>query len=317
MSTGRGDTLRPRLYFAAPALWPAYREPLTRALAEAGIAAELSDTAPDPDAVDYIVYAPGGPVTDFSVFRNARAVLSLWAGVERIVGNPTLTMPLCRMVDPSLTQGMVEYVVGHALRFHLGMDRYRQDGVWRNALVPPIAAERPVTVLGLGELGAACATALAGLGFPVTGWSRSPKAVEGITCVSGEDALPEALAGAQILVALLPATPATDRLMNADRLARLPEGACLINPGRGSLIDDEALIAALDGGRLAQAVLDVFRIEPLPPEHPFWAHPRITVTPHVAADTRAETASRVIAENVRRGEAGEPFLHRVDRARGY
>lgn len=317
MSTGRGDTLRPRLYFAAPALWPAYREPLTRALAEAGIAAELSDTAPDPEAVDYIVYAPGGPVTDFSPFRNARAVLSLWAGVERIVGNPTLTMPLCRMVDPSLTQGMVEYVVGHALRFHLGMDRYRQDGVWRNALVPPIAAERPVTVLGLGELGAACATALAGLGFPVTGWSRSPKAVEGITCLSGEDALPEALARAQILVTLLPATPATDRLMNADRLARLPEGACLINPGRGSLIDDAALIAALDGGRLAHAVLDVFRIEPLPPEHPFWAHPRITVTPHVAADTRAETASRVIAENVRRGEAGEPFLHRVDRARGY
>ncbi len=317
MSIGRGKDMTLHIYFAAPKLWADYREPLRHALAEAGIDAELADSAPDPEAVDYIVLAPGGPVKDFRPFTRARAVLSLWAGVERIVGNPTLTMPLCRMVDPALTQGMVEYVAGHALRFHLGMDRYRQDGVWRNDLVPPLAGERPVTVLGLGELGAACGRALAGLGFPVTGWSRSPKHVAGITCLSGEAALPEALARAQILVTLLPATPQTDRLVDAGRLALLPEGACLINPGRGSLIDDEALIAALDSGRLGHAVLDVFRTEPLPPGHPFWSHARITVTPHVAADTRAATASRVIAENVRRGEAGEPFLHRVDRARGY
>jgi glyoxylate/hydroxypyruvate reductase A len=122
---------------------------------------------------------------------------------------------------------------------------------------------------------------------------------------------------AEILGTLLPATPETARLLDAERLALLPRGARLITPGRGSLIDDAALVAALDAGALAHATLDVFRTEPLPPEHPFWAHPRVTVTPHVAAPSRPDTAASVIAENIRRGEAGLPFLHVVDRAAGY
>jgi glyoxylate/hydroxypyruvate reductase A len=154
---------------------------------------------------------------------------------------------------------------------------------------------------------------LRALNFPVTGWSRTEKP----GCLHGEEGLRKALSGAQIVVLLLPKTPETENLLNAERLALLPKGAVILNPGRGALIDDAALLAALDAGHIGHATLDVFRVEPLPADHPFWTHPRVTVTPHIAADTRAYSAARVIAENIRRGEAGEPFLHLVDRARGY
>ena len=308
------------IFFAAgAALWPEYRGPLDAALAEVGLQAVLRDQAPDPAKVDYIIFAPDGVIQDFAPFCNAKAVLNLWAGVEKIAANPTLTQPLCRMVDPAMTEGMVEFVVGHVLRHHLGMDAHikGQDGIWRNKVTPPIARQRPVSVLGLGALGRACATALSALNFPVTGWSRSQKDLVGIRCLWGEAGLDEALRSASILVTLLPNTPDTQNLMNAARLARLPKGACVINPGRGSLFDDAALLAALDTGQIGHATFDVFRQEPLPPGHPFWEHPRFTVTPHVAASTIPESASRVIAENIRRGEAGQAFLYLVDRSRGY
>jgi glyoxylate/hydroxypyruvate reductase A len=182
---------------------------------------------------------------------------------------------------------------------------------------PPIARERPVTVLGLGELGLAAARALAALNFPVRGWSRTEKHIQGLETYHGEDGLDAALTGAQIVITLLPRTPGTDNILNARTLALPARGAAVLNPGRGPLIDDDALLAALDSGQIGQATLDVFRVEPLPADHPFWAHPKVTVTPHIAADTRADSASAVLAENIRRGEAGEPFLHLVDRARGY
>lgn len=310
----------PTIFFAAgPANWAEYEAPLRAALARAGVAADLSDRAPDPEAVDYIVYAPTREFSDFTPYRNCKAVLSLWAGVERIVGNRTLTQPLARMVNPELTEGMVEYVAGHVLRHHLGMDAHirGQDGVWRNEIMPPLARERKVTVLGLGELGAASARALAGLNFAVAGWSRTPRQVEGVECLSGAAGLETALRRAEILVLLMPLTAETENLLDAGRLALLPRGAAIVNPGRGGLIDDAALLAALDAGRVGHATLDVFRTEPLPKDHPYWAHPRVTVTPHIAADTRVPGACAVLVENVRRGEAGEPFLHLVDRVRGY
>jgi glyoxylate/hydroxypyruvate reductase len=299
--------------FAAPSLWPDYQAELPKALAEAGVKAQVvTDAAPE--VVNYIVYAPSSPLQDFTAYTRTKAVLSLWAGVERVVGNKTLTQPLCRMVDPGLTEGMVEWVVGHALRHHLGMDRHivNPGHVW-DPTCPPLARERPVAVLGMGALGAACAAALRALNFPVTGWSRTEKP----GCLHGEDGLRQALASAQIVVLLLPKTPETENLLNAERLALLPQGAVILNPGRGALIDDQALLSALDSGHLGHATLDVFRVEPLPADHPFWTHPRVTVTPHIAADTRTYSAARVIAENIRRGEAGEPFLHLVDRVRGY
>lgn len=311
--------MKPVILFAAGLTrWHHWEAPLRAALLDAGIEAELVTEAA-PETVDFILYAPGGDTPpDFTTFSRCKAVLSLWAGVERIVTNPTLTQPLCRMVDPGLTRGMVEYVTGHVLRAHLGIDAILagQNGRW-NPVVPPLASERPVAMLGLGALGTACAQALAGLGFDVTGWSRRPKDVAGITCLHGPEGLEKALRRAQIVVTLLPATPETENTLNARTLALLPAGAAIINPGRGALIDDDALLAALASGRVGQATLDVFRAEPLPHDHPFWAHPRVTVTPHIAAETRPSSAARVAVENIRRGLAGEALLHVVDRGAGY
>jgi glyoxylate/hydroxypyruvate reductase A len=306
------------LFDARPDQFAEWRRPLDSAIAAAGVAAELLER-PDGGRIDYLLHSPRGPWQDFALFPELRAVLSLWAGVEGVVRNPSLRVPLTRMVDPGLVEGMTEYVTGHVLRYHLGTDRHvrRREPVWRGDLIPALARERPVGVLGLGELGTAAARALAALRFPVRGWSRRPKALPGILCRSGADGLAATLAEAQILVLLLPLTAETENLLDARRLALLPAGAALINPGRGPLVDDAALLAALDAGRLAHATLDVFRTEPLPAGHPFWRHPRVTVTPHVAAETRPVTASRVVAENLRRAVAGEPLLHLVDRAAGY
>lgn len=305
------------LFAARADRWDKYEAPLKAAFGEAGLAVDLRMDFP-PEAVDYIIYAPNSSVQDFTPYTRCKAVLNLWAGVENVVGNPTLTQPLARMVDPGMTRGMVEWVTGHTLRHHLGMDAQilGQNGDWRPH-VPPLAEDRRVSVLGLGALGSACAEVLAGLGFAVTGWSRRPKAIPGVTCLSGADGLRDALSRADILILLVPLTTATENLMDAQNLALMPAGACLINPGRGQLIDDEALLAALDTGRIAHATLDVFRVEPLPADHPFWAHPRVTVTPHIASETRPRTSAQVIAENIRRGAAGEPFVHLVDRDAGY
>ncbi len=300
------------LFAAGAARWIEWEGPLRRALA--GLAVDLV-TAADPAQVDAIIYAPGGDTpSDFTPFSRCKAVLSLWAGVERIVGNPTLTMPLCRMVDPGLTQGMVEYVTGHTLKAHLGIGARPQR--WE-PVVPPLASQRPVAMLGLGELGAACGKALAGLGFPVLGWSRTPREVAGIECHHGAAGLRAVLERAQIVVTLLPSTAETQNTLNAVTLSWLPRGAHVINPGRGVLIDDDALLAALDTGQVGSATLDVFRVEPLPDGHPFWAHPRITITPHIAAETRPETAARMVAENLRRLIGGEALLHVVNRQAGY
>jgi glyoxylate/hydroxypyruvate reductase A len=306
------------LFSAKPAAWAEYEAPLNAAFATAGIVANLSlDQAPED--VDYIIFAPNGPVSDFRPFTKTKAVMGLWAGVETIVDNATLTQPLCRLVDESLTNGMVEWVTGHTLRHHLGMDTHilHQDGIWRDDSFPPVAANRPVAILGIGALGAACGQALHALGFPVTGWSRSAKDIPNIRCLHGDDGLREALTGAQIVILLLPQTPETLNILNADTLGLMARGGFVINPGRGPLIDDAALLRALDSGQIAHATLDVFRTEPLPKDDPFWEHRQVTVTPHIASTTRPETAAEVIAQNIARGEAGEPFRYLVDRGRGY
>lgn len=302
---------------AGPGNWERYHAPLTQALLDVGIDATVTQTAA-PETVDYLVYAPSSPLQDFTAFNRCKAVLSLWAGVERVVGNPTLTQPLCRMVDPALTQGMIEWVTGHSLRHHLNLDQYinNPDRIW-NPECPPLASERVIAMLGIGALGQACAQSLRSLGFHVLGWSRAAKVIDGIQCYHGDDGLKSVLQQAQIVVTLLPKTAETENILNARALGWLPQGAVILNPGRGALIDDDALLAALATGQVAHATLDVFRVEPLPLDHPFWAHPQVTVTPHIAADTRPATSAKVLAENIRRGEAHEPFLHLVDRHQGY
>ncbi|MFY0596808.1 MAG: glyoxylate/hydroxypyruvate reductase A [Cognatishimia sp.] len=305
------------LFAAGDKNWDSYQTPLKQAFSAANLDIDLRQDH-DPAETDYIIYAPSSDLQDFSPFRRCKAVLSLWAGVEKIVTNQTLAQPLCRMVDPGLTQGMIEWVTGHTLRYHLGIDDNlaSQNGEWKPKAAP-LARERRVTILGLGQLGQACAKMLAGIGFQVTGWSRRQKDIEGIICLSGDAGLKTALKTADILILLLPNTAETENTLNAETINHLPKGARLINPGRGTLIEDAALLSALDTGQIAHATLDVFRVEPLPQDHPYWAHTKVTVTPHIAAETRAITASEVIAENIRRGEIGLPFLNLVDRGAGY
>lgn len=299
--------------------WTAWQPHLRDGFARAGLDVDLSRDPDAPEEVDYLVYAPGGPISDLSPFRNVKLVQSTWAGVEAIVTNKTLTQPLARMVDPGLTEGMQDYVLGHVLRHHLNSDFYasRAPGDWSADTPPPLARSRTVGFLGLGELGMACARSVASHGFPTLGWSRKLKRDKMVTCHAGDDGLEQVLAQSDIVVLLLPLTAGTENLLDARRIAGMKRGASVINPGRGPLIDDDAMIAALKSGQIGQATLDVFRVEPLPANHPYWHLENVLVTPHIAAQTRAETAAQVVVENIRRGEAGEPFLYLVDRDAGY
>ena len=249
-----------------------------------------------------------------------RLVLSLAAGVDALLADPSLPdLPLCRLIDPSLTRTMSEFVLLQVLKYHRGLDRYarqQREGRWRLELPQPPCATR-VGIMGLGELGADAARTLLRHGFAVHGWSRSRKELDGIACFAGEARLGPFLAEADILVCLLPLTPETRGILNADLFARLPRGARLVNVARGAHLVDADLITALDAGQLAHASLDVFQAEPLPAGHPFWKHPLIDVTPHAASYGLPESAAEAVADNLRRLADGRPLLGLVDRARGY
>jgi len=297
--------------------WKRYKAPLQDALDNKSLDYELGRTI-TPCEVDYIIYAPSSSLQDFSPYTKLKAVLNLWAGVEGVTNNKTLNVPLARMVDSGLTDGMVEWVTGHTLRHHLGIDKHihGQDGIWRS-YVPPLAKDRIVTILGLGTLGTACGIALKRLGFNVRGWSRREKRVDGIICFYGDDQVDSSLMDADIVVLLLPDTPLTQNILNQHTLNLLKRGAFVLNPGRGPLIDDDALLAALDSGQIEHATLDVFRIEPLPQNHQYWSNNKVTVIPHKASETRPKTASQVIAMNIERAENGQELLYLVDRENGY
>ena len=305
------------LFSANEENWKRYKAPLQDALDDKSLDYELGTTI-TPSEVDYIVYAPSSSLQDFSPYAKLKAVLNLWAGVEGVTNNKTLKVPLARMVDSGLTDGMVEWVTGHTLRHHLGIDKHihGQDGIWRS-YVPPLAKDRVITILGLGTLGTACGIALKRLGFNVRGWSRREKRVDGILCFYGDEQIDSSLMDSDIVVLLLPDTPLTQNILNQHTLNLLKRGAFVLNPGRGPLIDDDALLVALDSGQIEHATLDVFRIEPLPKNHQYWSNNKVTVTPHKASETRPITASQVIAMNIKRAENGQKLLYLVDRDNGY
>lgn len=283
--------------------------------------AEIAPDGTPPDMIDYLVYNIDSGLTDFTAYTRLRAILNTWAGVEAVVGE--LQWPahvqFCRMVEPGLSQGMAEYFTTHVLRYHWDVDRAIAEstaGVWEKRL-PPLFSERTVGILGLGALGRVTAEMLRPLGFRLTGWSRTPRDVPGVEARHGRDGLARVLAASEILIVILPQTPETENVLNAETLAMMPRGARIINAGRGGLIDDDALLAAIGTGQIGHATLDVFRTEPLPAEHAFWRHPGITVTPHIAAETRHKTAAQSIAAQIARDIRGEPLLHVVDPAVGY
>ncbi len=254
-------------------------------------------------------------------YPNLRAIFSLGAGVEHILRDSNLPagVPIVRLVDIQLTRDMTEYVLAWVLYYHRDHHRYRTQQAarqWRT-LPPVVAADRQVGILGLGELGRASASALAGLGFRVRGWSRTAKEIEGVACFDGAGGLGEFLEGVEILICLLPLTPETRGIVDDALLAALPAGACFINAARGGHMVTADLVAALASGHIAGATLDVFEPEPLPAADPLWSHPGVNVTPHVASITYHKTAAAEIVEDIRRIRDGGRARHIVDPAKGY
>jgi len=251
---------------------------------------------------------------------NLRAVVALGAGVDQILKDPAFPreVPLIRLLGAGLAEQMSEYGIYAVLHFHRRMGEYLQQqarGEWRMLeAVPP--SERSVGVMGLGQLGGDLARKLALLGFTVRGFSRRPRRIEGVACFDAR-ARDRFLAGAEILINLLPLTPETRGVLCRELFDKLPQGAYVVNMGRGPHLVEEDLIAAVDAGRIAGAMIDVFAEEPLPRTHPFWAHPRIIVTPHIAAQPVAEAALSRVAETLRALERGEMPAGRVNPARGY
>ncbi|RMD64386.1 MAG: glyoxylate/hydroxypyruvate reductase A [Alphaproteobacteria bacterium] len=278
------------------------------------------DQPGNPEDIEYaLIWAP--PRGALRRFPNLRAIFSIGAGIDHLASDPDLPpgVPVVRMVEPGLTAGMSEFVVMSVLYHHRFMIEYAQQQrahVWREIEQIP-ARRRRVGIMGLGVLGGDAADKLCGFGFDVAGWSRSAKTRPGVTSFHGPGGLVPFLNRTDILVCLLPLTAQTEDILNAETLAALPRGAAVISVGRGRQVVEEDLLAALDSDHLSGATLDVFRTEPLPPDSPFWDHPKVVVTPHIASMTIAETAAEAVVENIRRIEAGQPPLHVVDLARGY
>lgn len=250
-----------------------------------------------------------------------KLIQSLWAGVDRLLQDATMPpeVSLARMVDPVMNRAMAETALWAVLSLQRGFFAYATQQQRRQWLQHEQrrADELCVAVLGLGQMGRAAAQRLASSGYRVLGWSSRPKEVHGVVTCCGASALAEVLRAAHILINLLPLTTPTRGLFNAATLGLLPHGASLVNLARGAHVVEQDLLAALDSGRLHHAVLDVFQTEPLPPEHVFWSHPRVTLLPHVAALTDARSASAVVARNVRALRQGRPLEFVVDRSRGY
>jgi glyoxylate/hydroxypyruvate reductase len=271
-----------------------------------------------------VQYIP--PPNVVASFPNLKVIYSLGAGVDAILGDKTLPegIPIVRVNDSDLTNRMSEHIVLHCLMHHRQVTRLQQqqrDKVWHQ-FDQHAADAMTVGVMGLGVLGQDAAKKLSNMGFNVVGWSRTQKSLDGIDCFAGVAGMDEFLARTDILVSLLPATTETDGIINRAFIRKLsrkgPFGApVLINAGRGRQQVEEDIVAALDAGELHAASLDVFRNEPLPQESPFWSHPKVTLTPHNAADSEPAAICKYVAGEIARFERGEPLQNLVDRGRGY
>ena len=270
-----------------------------------------------PDAVEFAVVWKQ-PHGSLAALPNLKAIQCFGAGVDAILNDPTLpALPIARIVDPSLTHTMVRYLDGVVSHYRLRLDlfsHWQQQALWQPKSPRRIAH---ICVLGLGELGAAAALHFAQLGYTVSGWARTAKQFDDIQCYSGAEGLVAAAAQADVVICLLPLTAETESLLGAAFFRQVKKGAIFINVARGAIVDDTALLAALDNGQLQAACLDVFCQEPLPPQHPFWQHPAILITPHVSAVTNVATVVEQIADNYRRSQRGASLCNPVDVGRGY
>jgi glyoxylate/hydroxypyruvate reductase A len=306
------------LYLYSPDQQDLYYQLLQQALPDWSIACWPQEV--NCDAVTHVV-AWKPPVNFFQLFPNLQIIFTLGAGVDKFLERDDIPdhVTIIRLTDAGMAQQMLEYALYGVLHYQRHMDVYRRQQhaeLWQPQPTR-LAKQTRVSVLGLGQLGIYVAHALANLGYQVSGWSRQPKNIENITCVSGLEGLDTLLPQTDVVFSILPATEETQQLLDAERLALLPKNAALINAGRGSLIDEDALLALLDQQHLRFVLLDVFANEPLSPLHPFWQHPSVIITPHVAADTIPEEAINQIVANIHALANGLPVQGKVDRLRGY
>ncbi len=300
---------------AGTADWLAH---LKEAMPEETIHTVWTDYDPMDIDIAVIVQPPPGSLAHLP---NLVWIHSLWAGVETILADETIPpdIPIVRLQDPHMADTIAEAAAMHVLALHRKMPGYRmlqQQHTWKD-LGYTETSETRIGILGLGLMGSAAARVIAMLGFQVMGWSRSTKVIENVQSFAGERGLADMVSKSNILVNLLPLTPETRGIMNQELFAMLPPNANVVNLGRGPHVDDDALLEALDTGRVAHAALDVFQKEPLPSDHPFWDHPSITITPHVAAPTGRLTGSRIVATNVRRYRTEGIIPEAVDRRLSY
>lgn len=296
-------------------------EPWQAALsaADARITVRRADEIEDPGAVRVaLVWKP--PAGFFARFPGLRLVVNLGAGVDALVARDDLpAVPITRLSDPDMARMMAGFVLFAVLRHARDIPFFeaaQREGRWRYRH-PRAPEEIRVGVLGLGELGGRAAAELVRQGFDVRGWSRTPRTIAGVATCHGPQALAPFLAELDIVVVMLPSTPATRGLLDARHLACLPRGAAFVNVSRGDIVDEPALVGALRSGAIGAATLDVFAVEPLPDGHPFWRMPQVLVTPHLASVALPRSAARQIADNIARIERGEAPRHVVDRGRGY
>ncbi|MHA3737221.1 2-hydroxyacid dehydrogenase [Pseudomonas sp. Eth.TT006] len=254
------------------------------------------------------------------VLPNLQVLFALSAGVDQLdLSRIPPSLPVVRLLDPGITQGMCEYASFAVLALHRDMLRYRQQQLarcWQAHLLQP-AHKRRVGVMGLGAQAQQILATLQPLGFALKGWARSAHRIDGVECFAGGEQLPAFLSQCDILLCVLPLTEQTRGILDRELFRQLPRGAALINMGRGGHLVEADLLEALDSGQLSGAVLDVVQDEPAPAEHPFWRHPQILLTPHIAAMTQPESAFAVLLENIRCFERGEAMTGQIDRDKGY
>jgi glyoxylate/hydroxypyruvate reductase len=273
----------------------------------------------DPHQVRYI--GAWEPPPDLArAYPNLQILFSMGAGADQFdLSVIPYTIPVVRMIEPGIVNGMVEYVTLAVLTIHRDWHTYLDQQCEKRWQVHRVhsASSRRVGVLGLGVLGRAVLERLNSFGFPCAGWSRSPQRIEGVECYAGNEGLPAFLSRTDILICLLPLTDTTRGILARQLFDLLPHGTALVNVGRGGHLVQEDLLHALDEGRISFAILDVCEPEPLPRDHPFWAHPRVVLTPHIASMTRPESAVDVVLDNIWRHREGLPMVGLVDRGRGY
>ena len=270
--------------------------------------------------VNAIIYSDESEISDFSIFPDDAVIFSIFAGVEKTLLNKSIRQPLVRLIDIEMTECMAEWCAAHVMRYHLDLDEYikPEKNEWKSYSTERLLANQVnVGILGLGILGTATANKLRKLDFNVTGWSTTEKNLSGIKSLVGLNGLAKILSNSDYLILLLPLTEETKNIINSGSLKMVKKGAILINAGRGGLIEDNDLLKALDSGKISRCTLDVFNEEPLPKEHPFWFHDKVTVTPHISAPTRLQSSIKSILKNIGRIKKGLQPIGLVQKERFY